>query len=445
MPESMSQALPGTLNPPPLDPRFLTAEDVQREMRAQGLSTAALFNPPAAPPVQVLDPQKLSDEAATETAPAAPAEPAAAPAPAAAPGGPTFFEESAPEAPATPQDSAPQEDDNELSEASLENFKKLRTVYKETKKSLKELEAQKREVEEKLKNYVPQETLLEKEARIAELARYEKIHNLKASREYRERFVEPINQAQTKLKEILKDYGVPEEHLDQAVSKAVSITNHAELNSFLADHFSDHLGAQEAKGLISNIRQIQADARAAESEPERTLENLHERMQAEAEAREAQRREQITKTARSAWEETMLEIQKEGQVKELIPVEDDPEFNENYAYKLIKQAASEYGKVITEMAKDGATPSKAVAKALAKMTALSQVAGVSIVTRNRAMQNAEEIARNAERTSGLYRPNVGGGIPARAPADQGAQRPVAPEDQLKSDVRGLLNQVLSKR
>jgi hypothetical protein len=361
---------------------------------------------------------------------------------------PTFFDE-APTAPTkevTPEaDSVPLEEDA-VENPNAEDFKKLRAKLKETKKTAKELEEKYLEAENKVKAYVPPDVLREKEAKIEELSRYEKLHNLKSSHEYKEKYVEPISKKHDALKTLLKDYGVPEEEVQNVVKHAVNISNTAQLNAFLSDHFADQLGAKEAKDLISGIRTIEAEARAAEAEPERVLQSLQEEMESQTRQREAARRDTVTRTARGSWEEAVLEIQREGAVKELIYRDEDPEFNQNYPEKLLKQAASEYGKLITEMAKDGATPSKVVAKALARMTLLSQTAGVAIVTRNRAMEEAEAVKTNAIRTNGLFRPPIGGGTGNGAmPTGTARERSANPEKDLRADAAGLLNQVLQKR
>lgn len=370
---------------------------------------------------------------------------------------PKFFEDNAAEGAnngEAPNNAKPDGVDEEpeelktLTDPSAENFKKVRGIVKETKKQVKELTAKYQEAEQKLKTYVPVDALIEKDKEIEKLSKWEKLHNLKSSTEYQEKYVAPINEKHTKLKEIFKDYGVPEESLDSVVKEAVGLTNTAQLNSFLSDHFSDQLGAKEAKDLIGSLRTLEHEAKEAEKQPENVLQTLKEQNEVVNQRREAERREQISTTARSAWEESVLEIRKEGQITELIHRDDDPEFNANYPEKLLKQAASEFGKLITEMAKDGAKPSKEVARALARMTLLSQTAGVAIVTRNRAMENAETLTKNATRTNGLFRPTIGGGGRGGSGGGQYDGPPpskVDVESQLKSDVKGLVNSVLQKR
>lgn len=442
-PSTPSQTI---LNSPPA----LTVEAIAAELKKDGMSADSLHRLAIANNPKIFDPQVVSNQAAAAIQTPAPAvETPLPPTPKqeAPKIEPQFFDEKkeVPEAPLQDSVQVSAEQEEEVSDPSAENFKKLRETFKETKKAKKELEAKAREYEEKLKTYVPPEVLQEKEAKIQELSRWEKLHNLKSSKEYQEKYIKPLNAETQKFKDLLKDYGVPEDSLDSVAKRAVLFNNRAELNNFLADTFGDQLGASEARGLIDNIRRHEGEARAAEQEPQKVLETLQESQAKLSQQREAARREQIVNTARSAWEETMAAIIKEGEVKELIPRADDPEFNETFAFKLQKQAAAEYGKVITEMAKEGTTPTKELAKALAKMTALSQVAGVSIVTRNRAMERADEVTRNAERDAGLYRPNVGGGVASRAPADQGPSQPLDPEKSLMSEIRNVTNTVLSKR
>jgi len=452
------------------DRQHLRTNDILKEMKsASDTNPLSLLNLDNSPPaVKIIDPQRVSDEAAKtrdpgkDTADAAAANTGAERAKSASGESapvPTFFQEDTGDAERT--GAAPAGDDKsaapvltdeepeeikELVDPSAENFKKVRTIVKETKKKAKELEAKNKELEDKLKTHVSMDVLVEKDREIQELSKYQKLHDLKGSTEYQEKYVAPISEKHQKLKEMFKDYGVPEEDIDEVVKRGTSLTNTAQLNHFLADHFGDQLGANEAKALITGIRTLETEAREAEKAPESVLQSLREHNAQLNQQREVQRREEISTAARSAWEESVLEIRQEGQIKELIHRDDDPEFNENYPEKLLKQAATEYGKLITEMAKDGAKPSKAVARALARMTLLSQTAGVAIVTRNRAMEEAETLTRNATRTNGLFRPTIGGGNrSAGGGQDNAAQSKAPPEDQLKSDVKNLVSSVLQKR
>lgn len=428
------------------DPRQLRPQDVLNTIRSDS-DTASLYqtaiakNPSS---TQVIDPQKLAaDEAqarANEQKTAPPAE-----APASNEARPTFFDEvpaDEPKAETAPAEEVPEPDefDNDEPNSIASNFKKLRGSFRETKQALKAKDAALREAETKLATYVPPEVLQERELEIERLAGYEKILNLKGTKEYQDKFIAPLTEKSNALKEMFKDYGVPEQELDNIVERAVTINNNADLDRFLSNHFDTELGAVDAKNIIKSIKGIRNEAQAAEKEPTRVLESLQEQSKALRERQEVERRARVKKTATDTWVETLGSIRAEGEITELIPREGDTEFNENYPNRIVKQAATEFGKLVTELTKEGAELSKGTQAALAKMVLLSQTAGVAIVTRDRALTQAEQLAANTKRTTGLYRPSMGA-APRGGSAGSGPKK----ETSLKEDIQGLVSSVLQKR
>jgi hypothetical protein len=196
---------------------------------------------------------------AATPAPVAPvAPPPETPAPAAPPAAPAKdpepsfgFEEKKEEiAPATPPETPT--DDEEVSEDPIkENYLKLRTRTKEQKETIQQLQAREKELAEKVTRYetgeVVPDILKEKEETISKLSYFEKLHNLKMSKEYTDTYVTPINRLAVKLKETFAEYGLPPENLDAAVNHALNTKNKAQLNEFLSDLGFDSVGADEVK------------------------------------------------------------------------------------------------------------------------------------------------------------------------------------------------------
>jgi hypothetical protein len=344
---------------------------------------------------------------------------------------------------------APLAEEDEIDQISedpiKENYLKLRTKAKEATKTVKELAAQKAEIEERLKKYetgeIVPEILQEKENKIAELSKYEKLHNLKASDEYREKFVEPLNRNIDKLKRIFTDYGVAPEELDAAINHTLSIDNKAQLNAFLSENFPDALGAAEVRDIILDTKTVQQQAKEAEQEPTRVYEQLQQESQMLKQAREQQRMDKITETAKESWVESLLDIRTEGKITELIRKENDPVFNQKFVDPILQHSATEYGRLVTELAKNGLTEmTKDLAKGLAHMVLRATAQGLAFEARDVALQQLEEVQSSATRVNQLFRPQVGGGVPSSRPAPQPAQA-MTP----KMAAEELVNNILLKR
>ncbi len=367
---------------------------------------------------------------------------------------PTFFDEEKTDAnpqktePVSQEDASSNDADEEanLANPGAENFKKLRKSHGELKKSLAEIAREKEELRSKLTQYetgeaVP-EVLKAKDEEITRLSRYEKLVNLKGSKEYKEKYVTPIEQTKQKLKEIFADYGVPAEALDSVVNKAINTSKRPELNQMLLEHLgNDELGASEAKAHVFKAWEIQKQAREAEAEPAKALETLQQETESIQQVREVERRNRIVKVAENTWVETLEEIRQEGTLLELIHKEDDPEFNQTYPDKLLPQAAKEYGKMITELGKQGLTDlPKLLAKAVAKMVLLAHASGVSAETRNWALGQVDTLTENLTRRHTQLRPPIGGGVPRNA-----AGKPVPTTLTPEQEAANIINQVRNKR
>lgn len=403
---------------------------------------------PISPPSQpTIDPVKVSEDIAKEVVipvaiPQGP-EPSKDPLP-------KLFQEEEPESEEPLKSSEVDPGDIEIGEEvspGAEHFEKLRGVYKETKKSLKTVQEENRALAEKVSNYesgeVVPEVLRQKDEEIVRLSRFEKLVNLKGSKEYREKYINPLNEKTTKLKEMFAEYGVPAEHLDHVVSKALTTTNRVDLNRFLQEHLgNDELGAIEAKELVVQAKAIQAKAIEAEKEPSQALEQLQSESAAVNQVRETERRQKITTTAQNSWLESLQDVRSEGKLTELIHKDNDPEFNKFYPDRILPQAAKEYGKIVTEMAKSGASElTPALGKALAKMVLLAHASSIAVETRNRAIEHADTLTTNLTRTHTMMRPPIGGGVP-RGPGGGPAPTKVpTPEEEARS----ILNGVMAKR
>lgn len=322
-----------------------------------------------------------------------------------------------------------------------ENFKRLRSKVKAASTELVQTKAQLEEAATKLKQYesgelVP-DKLQEMENKAAEGEYYKKLHNLKMSKEYQESYLNPIQNLVGRLKEIATDYNVPESVMVQA-SK---LTNRAELNRFLTSHF-DELGALEVKNLVGELNEVQSKAREAEAEPARILSEMQAEAQRTAEIRDANRKQKIIGASKSNWSRALQSHVEDGLVTELIPRENDPEFNSQYVEPIVQKAATDYGKLVTALAEAGLEelPDE-VALALAHMCQLAHATGTAVTTRNAAMEHASNIEKNAKRVNSLLRPRIGAGGGGEAPSAPAPKTHSTPQEAGAS----LIGSILSRR
>lgn len=307
-----------------------------------------------------------------------------------------------------------------------ENLKRMRTRNQETHK---ELEAKKKEAEDLRKKVEELETgkviptiLQEKENEIQRLSSFEKIVSLKTSKEYQEAFVKPLNDKSLRLKEIAADYNIPEE----VMKKAVGITNRADLNRFLSNHFDD-VGALEVKEIIRDIQGITTKAREAESTPDKILADLQESNKRVQEVRNQERRQKIDTTAKQGWGNALTKIHKNNAAVELITKEGDDQRNQ-VVIPILSQAATEYGKTVKYLADLGVEHiPEELAEALSSAFLYSHAYAFSAQTRDAVLKHADELEKNTKRTNGMYRPAIGGGTVSSS-SSSGA--PATPRDAL---------------
>lgn len=327
----------------------------------------------------------------------------------------------------------------DVADTTAENFKKLRTKAKEVTKKAKELESENSTLKSKLTEYetgtVVPEVLQAKETEIQRLSYYEKLVNFKGSKEYQEKFVKPVTELQTRLGEIAKDYEVPEE----TIQEALTISNRAELNRFLTDHF-DEVGALEVKDLVGKIKSIQTEAFEAEKAPSDTLARMQSESATIYEQQRSQRVGTVVNTARGAWVETLQSIQAEANIPELTTLSNNTEHNEKVVKPIRVAAATEYGKIVKMLAESGLEQlPNDLAKALAKSVLLAHASATAIASRGHTAKELQTIATNIKRETSYERPAIGGGVPNGASAQPSA-KPNTPYEAAGQ----LINKVLSQ-
>lgn len=343
----------------------------------------------------------------------------------------------APTVPADPTEApVPGEDPKKTPEQSL---KDMRKIIRKTSTEKEEIQSQLAQTRGELEKYQKGEAipdiLQEREDRIKQLEHYEKLHGLKLSPEYQQKFVEPFNKAVEEATALAKDYGVDASVIDEALT----ITNKRDLNSFLRNNFDD-VGALEFRNSLDKIRSLQTGAAEAEREPAQTMQQLQQDFRENQKQNEERRVATIHGNAQRGWREALSELEQSGEYPELTLTGDAEQ--DKVANQIRTAAAKEYGATVTLLGQQGVKdlPLDA-AKILAKRYQLSQAAGIMAASRAHHYNRSEQLLETNRRTASMIRPQVGGMVdsPGVAPA------PAKPSETLQDRAEGLLNSVLQKR
>lgn len=321
-----------------------------------------------------------------------------------------------------------------------ESLKDLRKKTNELATELAAKEAAILEAQNKIKAFetgeaIP-EALKKEREKVSHLEKYQQLYDFRSSREYQEKYVQPLQVLEEDANKLVNDYQVEPE----VFTAALGIENKRELNNYLKDHFDD-VGALEVKELITKIKDVQTRAAEAELVPKQEL----QRLQAERKEREERQSEQrinvISRSAQDGWVDAISEIHQEGLYPELTYKDNDEKHNA-VVKPIIEEASKEFGKFITLLGHLGIKElPKDVAKGLAKRFQLSQGSPVMALSRANHYKNAQEIKDNAKRDAYYMRPPVGSGgngMPASMNVPTGPTSPAEAADV-------LLQQTMAKR
>lgn len=352
------------------------------------------------------------------------------------------------EAPKEAAQETPEDEPDELkdipNEWNAENVKKLRKITTVKIKEAKAIAAEKERLEQELiaakAGTITPEVVQEKEARIQELERYEKLHNLKGSKEYAKKYVEPTKALKNEIGTIFNDAGIPDEDIDRLIEAAIQTDNKVELNQFLSNNF-DAVTALEVKQKVLKAKELRQEMMQAEAEPAQ----MHERLiQESAQAAKVQRIQQlavIETTMKDSWVGALLDIRKEGKIPELTHRPGDDDFNNTIVTPRLQAASQDYSRLVKELADAGLEKlPKDLATTLATAILRSHATSSAIETRKNALDYIEELEQNTKRQHSILRPSVGGhngrsgGLPSRS----------SDIPSLEDEANTLLNGVLSK-
>lgn len=321
-----------------------------------------------------------------------------------------------------------------------ENFRNIRKALGETKTTLKTKEQELAEVTSKLKAYETLEELpepikaqlREKDERIEKLSKYESLVALKVSDGYKSKFIKPIVDIKQKLTSIGDEYGIPE----NIMQEALNLKSGRALNTFLSDNF-DMVAATDVKALISQVQDLEKQAEEAEKAPSVAMQSLEAET---AQARQMQRASEIdgiVRQSKSAWAKSLDKIKQEGLILELIPSDNNEDFNNNIVTPIREKAATEYGKIVKALADRGLTHlDDDLGTALAKMVQLAIASSVAIETRTRAQAEAEQLRSNTVRNNKFIRPALGGNVNSSPGMSTAPKSPTDAADMALNAVMG---------
>lgn len=312
---------------------------------------------------------------------------------------------------------------------------RLKTVTHQSKAQAAELETLRKKVTDYESGLAVPEITAEQTARIAELEKYEKLYNLKATPAYREKIIAPIQAETAKLQSLAKDYGVSDEVLQAAFAAPTA----AETNRILSQHFQDDVGALEAKSLIKNIRGIRAEAAELEKEPAQAFTRMQEESDRIVAEKRARANESIVHTSKDSWVESLTELRADPRFPELSYREGDTEHNEKFVRPILTKAGQEYGKMVKALAEHGLTEMpKDLGVAMSKMVQLAHQSGILAHQREVLSARVAELESLLKINNGLNRPGVTSNSSAPAPARMNGRPGVGAENA----ARNVLSRVL---
>lgn len=302
-----------------------------------------------------------------------------------------------------------------------ENFKKLRTklkaVTKEHKEHLSELETLRQKVKDYDSGQIVPEITQAQMQRIAELEKYEKLYNLKASPVYQEKVVKPIEKEKEKIKEFISGYsGVTEDIVNQAFAAPP-----AEQNKILMNAFKDEVGVLEIKSLFNNIRKIQTEGAELEKEPAQALARLEADNARILQEKRQRANEAIHFSSKQGWSNSLGDLRSDARFKEINFVEGDTEHNEKYVRPILTKASQAFGQTTRMLAEHGLTelPTE-LAQKLAKSDILAMYSAALLTERDALRARVAELEKLTSERERRLRPGLNRSGGSVTPSSTGA-------------------------
>lgn len=319
------------------------------------------------------------------------------------------------------------EEELQLEEQELEKTRNLSGALKRLKDlraEMRVLKAEHGEMYSRVQEYesgieVPeaQKNLLE---RIEQLEKYEKIHSYKTSKEFLETRIAPLNGAIGKAKSIAEQYKVDPRWID----KLVNIKDVKERNTQISKLFDSVTGLE----VLKHITEAQTIKGKIDSESEDPLQGITRITQEASSIREQRKAEvsrKVSVSAKASWVSSLTELKASPDMARALFDTTDKEFHGKVVVPILRQAASEYSKVINQMLASGAEDiPQTTLNAIAKAFQL-QYFSPYLVKRNAKLESGrEEVIEKETVRRQLNNPSPNSYAPSRItrkPAPQGGK------------------------
>lgn len=311
-------------------------------------------------------------------------------------------------------------------EPAKENWKKAREALRETRKSVKtltqEFESTKSKLERYEKGEIVPEIISAKDAKIAQLEKYETIVNGKLSDEYQSLVVAPTKEKSGALNKLAEDYNVPEHIRAGLIQKIVETENERERNSLITKYFPDAIGATKVENIVKDLHQLGTLALDMDNKPKETLQALQTQYQEKKQQEATIIANQFESVSKVSWTKALEKTANEGLFTNLILDPNNTEHNA-IAEKNQHRAAIQFGALMKKLHENGLrTAPEDLTTGLARSLQLA-VGGVGLA---KELQAAHQRIAELEGTSGVLktylRPgmnnNGGGNRPVTNPAQE---------------------------
>lgn len=316
-------------------------------------------------------------------------------------------------------DAEPSEEEEDKEDQELEgvdpnpiakSYKNLKAVHREAKETIATITKEKEELKAKIAQYdtgeVYPEIVQTLQEEIKELEKYRVLHDLKSSRDYREKFVEPVKALKDDIYLKAEEYGVPEE----VIEEVMSTPDKKAQGLFIQRYFGtvDEDDAYEIRQKLKQIRSIELQAKEAEKDPVRISEQLREERGVIEEQARVERAKKAHDVSRKGWLSGLAKIRAEGKALELIPKTNDEKFNQSIVKPLVDQASLDFSRFMTDLVNRGLSEvTEEWAASVAEIFLRAQSTATAYDTRNNAVEELNRIQAEQVQSKKYERPWVG--------------------------------------
>lgn len=320
----------------------------------------------------------------------------------------------------SPDDEIPEEEVKLYSEKANKRIRDLVKSKKEFATKAETAEAERLKALEELEGYktgaVVPDVVRAQEEKIVELTKYQRLHDIQNMEEYRRDITVPLDSK----KQDARDHAAKHKVNAGIFDVALTLSDEPALDEYLSEQFGGNaIAALEAKNIIKDIQGIAGKMRYMETASANELKLIQDEYQLDKARQQTAAIEKISKSTKTHWVSAIKELQATNQFPELMLDPTDEEHNK-IVRPILDESAREYARIVKSLVANGLRElPDDVAKVLAKYIPLGRAASLTAASRESYRLQAEQVEKNAQRTSGMRRPTIGGmspGTGSKAPA-----------------------------